>query len=169
MQPRHLYNKFNCTLHCSVALFYSKLVLWRYNLKKETASQLLSNLFQCTVIVSHSLCAINGRVKIPLVKCFLKGFRPCFQFLLHLFTNKVHLINQKKLCTNKNVLLQEVVQSKGQGLIFIGALQGVLYKEWKELLSIIISVHLKDHSDIVKWKWGSLQGFRDLVEFETAS
>ena len=58
-----------------------------------------------------------------------------------------------QLCTNKEVLLAEVITSQGTIVQFRRILVGTDQAEWTQILSIVSSTHLPNSLDTLLWRW----------------
>ena len=57
------------------------------------------------------------------------------------------------MCTNQQILLQDVLLSQGENLHFNRELTGILGQDWAELLTIISTTAFTHHIDKISWRW----------------
>lgn len=64
-----------------------------------------------------------------------------------------------ELCSNRNILLKDMISSQGLAVKFPRFLTGVNRFEWEEVLHIIHSFHPDQQEDHLVWDWASKGSF----------
>ncbi|XP_078150904.1 uncharacterized protein LOC144546233 [Carex rostrata] len=94
---------------------------------------------------------------------FTPGSSSCVRFWEDIWHDNCALSSQFSqlyaMCTNKNILLSEVIHSQGQQVQFCDILDGVALAEWNHLLAFLSQISFTHIQDKLAWRWDHTGNF----------